>query len=352
VSKILLKVFSLICLAVNLNAPALSADPVKLSASEIALYQGNDRQARLVEAARKEGEISLYHSLPIEDMAVITAAFTKQYGIKVKGWRAGSETLLQRIVSEARAGRHEVDIVENNSPENEALRQEQFLQEVRSPYLKDLMPEAVPPHNEWVGTTIAVTVAAYNTNKIKKESLPKSYQELVNPKWKGLLGVEADNSPWFGTLTGALGGEPAFKLFADIVATNGISPRKGHSLLANLVASGEVPLALTTYGVKIEQLKQKGAPVDWFIIPPGIGQFKTMAMLKKAPHPNAAVLFYDFMLNEGQFLLADSNQVGTSTKTRSVFSQLPLQFIDPKQALQMRDAWTKSWDEVILKRKN
>jgi iron(III) transport system substrate-binding protein len=333
-------------------ALASAAEPGKRpsSVSEIALYQGDDRHAYLVEAAKKEGELSLYHSLPIEDMSIVTAAFTKKYGIKVKTWRAGSETILQRIMNEARAGRQEVDVVENNSPENEALRQEKLLQEVRSPYHKDLIPLAVPPHREWVGNTIAVTVAAYNTAKVKKEELPKTYQDLLHPRWQGRLGIEGDNNPWFGTLVQNLGEQQGLKLFSEIVAANGMSLRKGHSLLANLVVSGEVPLALTVYGVKIEQLKQKGAPVDWFVLPPSIGQFKTVAMLKKSPHPNAAVLFYDFMLNEGQMLLANNAQVVTSAKIDSVFRKLPLKFIDPVQALDMNEKWIKTWDEVILKK--
>ncbi|MDR1968074.1 MAG: ABC transporter substrate-binding protein, partial [Burkholderiaceae bacterium] len=95
--------------------------------------------------------------------------------------------------------------------------------------------------------TADVWAAAYNTDKVKKEDLPKSYENLQDPKWQGRLGVEAEDQGWFGTLIGALGKKRGLKLFTHIVDSNGISVRKGHSLLANLVASSEVPMALSAY---------------------------------------------------------------------------------------------------------
>jgi iron(III) transport system substrate-binding protein len=342
----------LILLMLNFNAATLAAGAGQgpASVNEIASYQAQDRQARLVNAGKKEGEVSIYHSIPIDDMTVITAAFTKKYGIKVKLWRSGSETVTQRVATEARGGRFEVDIVENNSQANEALHRERLLQEVRSPYLKDLIPAAIPAHKEWVGTTIDVWVAAYNTDKIKKEELPKTFQDLLDPKWKGRVSIESDNHAWFGTLTETMGERQAIKLFTDIASTNGISPRKGHSLLATLVGSGEVPLALTLYDWNVEKLKQKGAPVEWFPLSPVIAQFKTVAMLRKAPHPHAAVLFYDFMLNEGQALLAGRKLVPTSKKIETAAGKLSLKFIDPVRFLDMNDKWKKGWEEAIIKR--
>jgi iron(III) transport system substrate-binding protein len=329
---------------------SFAAEAVKgqLSVAEMAAYQGADRHDRLVAAAKNEGgELSVYHVYP--NLPVVMAAFTNKYGIKIKAWRSGSEGVLRKVTSEARAGRFEVDVVQNNAPENEAAHREKLLQEVRSPYLKDLIPEASPAHKEWVGITLDVFSAAYNTDKVKKDELPKSYQDLLDPKWKGRLGIEADDHHWFGTLAATLGEKQTHKLFSDIVATNGISVRKGHSLLTNLVASGEVPLGLTVYSWNPEQLKQKGAPVEGHLLQPVIAQFSTIAMLKKAPHPYSALLFHDFMLNEGQQLLADVKFVPTSRKIESPISRVPLKFIDPAAALDMQDKWLKSYDEVVVK---
>lgn len=345
----LIQFLAIVLLIGGYPVQVLSAEPAKgqLSVAEMAVYQGEDRQERLVAAAKKEGELSVYHVYP--NLPVIMTAFTNKYGIKVKPWRSGSEAVLQRLTTEARGGRFEADIVQNNAPENEAAHREKLLQEVRSPYLKDLMPQASPAHKEWVGITLDIYIAAYNTNKVKKDELPRSYEDLLDPKWKGRLGIEADDHAWFAALSAAMGEKQTHKLFADVVATNGISVRKGHSLLTTLVASGEVPLGLTVYSWNPEQLKQKGAPVEGLPLQPVIAQFSTIAMTKKAPHPYAALLFYDFMLSEGQQLLANANYVPTSNRSESPLSKTPLKFIDPVLALDMQEKWMKSYEDVVTK---
>ena len=336
---------SLLCLASWCGAQ--SAKPV-MTGAEAALYKGTDRYERFVEAAQKEGSVSVYHVYP--SLPSVLAEFTKKYGIKVKVWRSGSETVLQRVVTEAKAGRFEVDIVQNNSPENEAAYREKLLQEVRSPYQADLIAAALPVHHQWVGLTVDVWVAAYNTNKFKKTDLPKTYLDLQDPKWKGALGIEAFNQSWFGTLLTEMGEEQGLKVFNNIVATNGISARKGHSLLTMLVSSGEVPLALTTYSWIPEQLKAKGAPVDYLALQPLIAQASTIAMLKKAPNPNAAVLLYDFLLSDGQKILADDNFIPTSKKIQNPFTGVALKFVDPGLALDTQAKWQKNFEETFTKR--
>jgi iron(III) transport system substrate-binding protein len=330
--------------------PALAQDKAKIEqARALALYQGADRDAKLVAEAKREGEITIYHAYPA--LTKVIDAFGKKYGIKVNTWRSGSEAIVQRLTTEARAGRHEVDIVQNNAPENEFAHREKLLQEVRSPYQADLIPQAVPAHHEWAGITLDVWIAAYNTNKVKKEDLPKSYADLQDPKWKGKLGVEADDYGWFGALMSEIGEAQGTKVFNNIVATNGISVRKGHSLLGTLVASGDVPLALTIYDWNPPQLKDKGgAPIEGFYISPVIAQPSTIAMLKGAPHPAAALLFYDFMLSEGQQMLAKIHYTVTSKKLPSRLAGVQVKYIDPGKAIDNQGKWLKQYDEIILKK--
>ena len=314
---------------------------------DLATYQGDDREERLIAAAKREGELSVYHVYP--NLPVVMDAFTKKYGIRIKAWRSGSESVLQRLTTEARGGRFDVDVIQNNAPENEAAHREKLLLEVRSPYLKDLRPEASPPHHEWVGMTIDVFVAAYNTGKLSRDELPKTYQDLLDPRWNGKLGIEVDDQAWFNTLAEAMGERETHKLFADIIAKNGMSVRKGHSLLANLVASGEIPLGLTVYSWTPEQLKKKGAPIEVLPIAPVIAQFSTLAVARRAPHPNAALLFEDFMLSEGQQLLAGLQYVPTSTRLDSPITRLPLRFIDPEHAIDRQDQWIRTYQDVVTK---
>src|SRR5205085_3213894 len=132
-----------------------------------------DRAQKILEGAKKEGELSIYTSAQSDDMGALVAAFEKKYGIKVSMWRSSSEKVLQRAIQEARGNRHTMDIAETNGPELESMHREKILTAVKSPHLADLIAPAIRPHGEWVGTRLNVFVQAYNTNAVKKEDLPK-----------------------------------------------------------------------------------------------------------------------------------------------------------------------------------
>jgi len=319
------------------------------SVAEVAGLQGTDRQQRLIEGAKKEGTLNLYGSAPPDDLAALTAAFEKKYGIKVRVWRASSENIVQRSVTEMRANRNEMDVVETNGPDMEAMYREKLLQEVKSPYLADLIPGAIMPHREWVGTRLNVIVAAYNTKLVKKDELPKTLDDVANPKWKGKLGIEASDFDWFATVTSELGEAKGLKVFRDIVAANGVSVRKGHTLLANLVVAGEVPLALTVYHYKAEQLKNSGAPIDWFILPPAVARFQGVGVARRAPHPHAAMLFFDFMLSDAQEIFSKRDFTPASRKIESSITKLPIRFVDPKQMLDEDEKWNKLYSEIVTR---
>ena len=319
------------------------------SASTLAMYQGADREQRMAAGARLEGALTVYTSLTVEDITELAAAFEKKYGVKVKFWRAGSEKVLQRIVTEGRAGRFDFDVVETNGPELESLRREKLLLKAFSPYAADLVPQAILPHQEWIGTRLNMFVQIYNTKLVKKEDFPKTYQDLLDPKWKGRLGIEAEDTDWFGTVVKELGEEKGLKLFRDIVATNGLSVRKGHTLLAGLVASGEVPLGLTVYNHNADKLKKKGAPVDWDVIQPAIVRANGIALSKKPAHPHAAVLFYDFLLSDGQLILAKNEYLAASRKAGTILDQVQLRFIDASTVLDESAKWEKLYAEIITR---
>jgi iron(III) transport system substrate-binding protein len=258
--------------------------------------------------------------------------------------------VLQRAVTEARAQRFEVDAFETNGPELEALHREKLLQEVKSPHLAQLVPHALRPHGEWVTTRFNLFVAAYNTDLVKREELPKTWAELAAPRWKGRLGIEAYDHDWFAGVVGALGEAQGLKLFRDIVAANGLSVRKGHTLLSNLVVSGEVPLALTVYYYRPVQLKLKGAPIDWFALQPALARPNGVAVARRAPHPHAAVLFHDFMLNEAQELMPARHFIPASARAAATVKDVPrFTIIDPKLVLDEGGKWTKLYEEVIVR---
>jgi iron(III) transport system substrate-binding protein len=317
----------------------------------IALYQGHDREQRLLEGAKKEGSLVLYGSMTGPDQDALIEAFTKKYGIKVQSWRGGSEAVLQRTTAESRAGRFDADIVDNNVAEMEALHRETLLQKVASPQHASLIPAAVPEHKEWIGDSIDMFVQAYNTNKIKPAELPKTYHDLLDPKWKGQLGVEATDHHWFATVLEVLGYDEGMALFKKIVDTNGMSVRRGHTLLANMVASGEVPLALTVYDYSPAEIKKKGGPIEQFVIASPIGALRSIGLLKRAPHPHAALLYYDFLLgSDGQKILLTRARVPTSKDLDSPWKNVAIKFIDPARALDMKSKWTRDYETAVIRR--
>jgi iron(III) transport system substrate-binding protein len=311
---------------------------------------GADRLNKLVEMGKKEGMVTIYSSMPMDDMSALTSEFEKRYGIKTKVWRAGSENILQRVVLESKANKNEVDVIDTNGPEMEAMHREHILQVCQSPFLSELIPAAILPHREWIASRLNIFTCAYNTKVLKKQDLPKSYADLLDPKWKGKLAVEANDDDWLAGTVTQMGYDKGVALFKEIANKNGVTVRKGHTLLANLVASGEVPIALTLYNYKVEQMKNAGAPMDWFALEPTIARPNGVGVNKNAPHPYSAVLFQDFILSAGQFILGKRDFIPTNTKVPSTLNKMPLVFADPKVTLDDNAKWSRLYDEIFSHR--
>ena len=334
--------------AFNAAAALLAVSP-RLAISQAPAQTPSDREATLLRGARQEGEVSVATSLTAEELLALAAAFEKRYGVKVRTWRASSEKVLQRVIAEARAGRHDIDVVETNGPELEALHREKLLAGMASPHQADLLPQALRPHGQWIGSRVNMFVHAYNTQLVRKDELPRSYADLTHPRWKGRLGIETEDEDWFAMVVKGLGEEAGLRTFREIARVNGFSVRKGHTLLAGLVASGEVPLALTIYSHGAEKLKQKGGPLEWFAIAPAVGRANGVAILRGAPRPQAGALFADFLLGpEGQSILASGGYVPANRRLPNRAHDLPLVFVDPAVVLDEADKWKKLYAEIVL----
>ena len=303
-------------------------------------------------ASAHEGTLTLYTTIAEKDLPTLIQPFEKQHGITVNVWRAGTDRLLQRTMGEAAAGRNDVDVIHFGSPEMEALAREQVLVPVDSPVHADLQPGSVPAHKQWAATLLSVWVQAYNTKLLKPEDLPKSYADLLDPKWKGKLGIEAKDQDWFASVVDVMGGgEKGLKYFQDMVATNGMSVRLGHTLLTNMVVSGEVPLGLTVYNYMPEQQKKKGAPIDWFALEPAIARSNAVGIARDAPHPNAARLFYDYLLGEeAQRHFVSMDYVPSNTKVQSPLEGVKIVQVDPVRTLDEAEKWTGLFAETFVKR--
>jgi iron(III) transport system substrate-binding protein len=316
---------------------------------ELANYSGPDRTARLLAGARKEGTVTLYSSATLADQSAIVGAFQAKYGIKVQQWRGSSEDIRNRALTEYAGGRFDADVAETAGSEMEIMVRERLLQPVTPPAAAALIPQARMPHNGWIATRLSVFVGAYNTNIIKPADVPKSYQDLRDPRWKGKLGIEVDDANWFLSVVGFMGEPQGLRLFHDIVAANGMSVRKGHTLLANFVGSGEVPLALTAYSYRVEQMKNvEGAPVELLYLPPVVALPTGAGVFKKAPHPHAALLLLDFYLTDVQKILAEREAVVTDPRVKPLPKDMI--FVDLPKYLDEGERWTKLFEDTFVKK--
>ena len=333
--------------ALLLSLSMLPAAAQAPKAEDVYKYRGADRDTRLVERARQEGSLVLYTSLAPTESKPLAEAFEKKYGIKVELWRALSDKVVQRVITEAQGNRHTVDVVETNGPEMEALAQEKVLAEVHSPFVADLPQDGIPQHRLWYPDRLNFFVVGYNTQKVKREELPKTYDGFLDPKWKGRIGIEATDSEWMAALVGK-GGATSMDFFRKLSAMKP-DVRKGHVLLAQLVASGEIPVGLTLYNSNVESLKAKGAPIDFAPVQPVVARAQGIGAAKNAPHPHAAVLFIDFVLSpEGQKLYESLGRVPASTKVKSELNNFPFVMTDPGTVLREAPKWEPLWNELFI----
>jgi len=337
-------------LPVLLLAALLPWGPATSAAEDAFRHEGPDREAKLAEGARREGTLVLYTSLAPSESKPLAEAFERKYGVKVELWRALSDKVVQRVVTEAQARRNSVDVVETNGPEMEMIAREHLLAASRSPYAEDLPASATPAHREWLPDRMNYFVVGYNTAKVKREEIPKTYEGFLDPRWHGRIGLEATDTEWMAALVKAWGEEKGMDFFRRLAAMKP-DVRKGHVLLAELVAAGEVPVGLTMYEANIQSLKRRGAPIDFVPVQPVAARPQGIGVAKAAPHPHAALLFVDFVLSpEGQRLFESMGRGPASRKVKSALSDFPITPIQPATVLDESARWEKLWNELFLQK--
>ena len=329
--------------------PLLASAAMAQADNALLLASGPERASQLVAAAKAEGAVTLYTSIAGRDLKPLLKPFEEKYGIKVTVWRASGDSVMNRVINESKASRAGADIVHAGVVELEVLRREKLLQPVNSPYFVDLLQGSVAPGKEWAATIYSMWVQAYNTNLVKKEDLPQSYQDLLDPRWKNKLGYEVENIDWFAAVVKSMGEAKGVQFFRDLSKGNGISVRKGHSNLNGMVAAGDVPMALTVYNYMPEQLKGKGAPIDWTVLQPAVVRANAVGVVKGAKNAAAAALLEDYLLSDAQPIYAKLSYLPASKKIKSALDSYKIMVVDPSESLDGRDHWKNLYDEIIIK---
>lgn len=265
-----------------------------------------------VQAAKKEAALVLYTSMTVEQAQRLNDAFKAKYPfIQQSMFRAVGERLLTKIMTEAQAGRYDFDVVQSAETQAYFLKKRNLLAKYFSPEDKNIQKPFFDPDGYWAAVYMMPNVIGYNTRMVKRAEAPKSDEDLLNPKWKGKIGMDHSKPEWFSWKLKRMGEEKGLAYMKKLGAQD-FKLYSGLTILTGLLAAGEFPLVLNTYLHNIEDAKRKGAPVDWVAQDPVFTKFQPIGIGAKAAHPNAARLYVDFMLGEeGQKIIASFGRVPT-----------------------------------------
>lgn len=268
-----------------------------LLGSEIVFGQTLDR----IEAAKKEGQVVFFSGMIVQDTQVLLSAFEKRYPfIKASHYRARGSALVARIQTESRAGVQSWDVYNSTGFEGYVLLEQGYFARYDSPERKNYPTGHRDAEGTWATMYTTPMLPSYNTRMVAPKDLPKDYAELLQPKWKGRLGLDPQDFEWYANLRKLWGAERTRNFLTGLVRQE-IALRQGRALLTDLLAAGEFAILINNYLPNVLRVKEKGGPVGYFPLDPVISGAGPVAINRQAPHPNAARLFVDFCLSkEGQ----------------------------------------------------
>ncbi|HEY7167063.1 MAG TPA: extracellular solute-binding protein [Candidatus Binatia bacterium] len=297
------------------SAEAKLAGLQKLSPSE--------RQQRLLEGARSEGEAVIYANMDVAAMNPLAQGFMKKYStVKATSIHFSGASIITRLDAENRAAKAVSDVVLSGQLGVLALIDKKIAAHYRSPELEFYREGLKDSDGLWTAYMTNVMVTAYNTRLVKKEDAPRNLMDLLKPIWKNKLTMDSQSYVWFGTILHYLGEEPGIRFMKRLNAQNP-SHQRGRRLMTQLVAAGEFDMAVETNLNSVLSLSKQGAPL-WFAPMPPFFLSPSLAFINAgAPHPYAAALFLDYLLSEeGQRVIVTTNRMPAHVKVKSPESQL------------------------------
>jgi iron(III) transport system substrate-binding protein len=264
----------------------------------------------IIAAAKREGNISYYTTMTLSQSKKVVDRFQQKYPfIKPELFRSGGDAIMNRIQNEARGGLYAWDVVSTRGDQVLPLQDQKLITAYHSPEAKFIAPDLVDDQGYWAAYYVNPYVLGYNTNLVKDSEVPKTYQELLDPKWKGRK-ISLDDSA-YGFLAGlmrAWGKEQAIEYFKKLAAQQPVVMR-GNTNRVQLAMAGEYPLIIA-YAPTIQRETSKGHPIKWVPLEPVPVQVNPMMLASHAPHPNAGKLFVDFLLSkEGQEMLVKFRRI-------------------------------------------
>jgi iron(III) transport system substrate-binding protein len=308
--------------------------------------------ASLIEGAKKEGKVMVYGASSLTEAVPVIKKFEQKYPfLKVEYQQALGETNANRIMTEAMAGRYQADVYTGKLRAALLLRSKGLLDKYLSPERRFFREGLIDPEGYRAPIYLSIFIIAYNTRLVRPQEVPKNYDDLLDPKWKGQVGLNRYEYDWFTGVLEVMGKDKGTAYMEKLAKQDPVLRDTG-SLSAQLLAAGEFPLG-TMYVHSAARMKKQGAPVEWAKFEfPAPTNLTSMSILGKAPHPNAARLFYDHFLSQDvQEMLAAMGRIPSRNGVRSDLPEgTKLFFIDERLASdKVVDRSIQEFDRIFKK---
>ncbi len=310
-------------------------------------------EVALFEKAKAEGKLVAYLAMNAADAVTVQASFEKKYSaIKVELVRMGAPSILQRILTEQRGGKTFADVVLGFGFVHYELAQQKLLAKYDSPERKNYVGQFKDAEGYWTNVMPIVHTIAYNSTLVPSSELPTRYADLLQPKWQGRLGLNSNNLMFLAAMMAHFGRDAGMD-FLQKLAAQSPQVRSGGTLLATLVAAGEFPLGFSINENNVENLRLKGAPVDWLKpADPFYGELVPIGIMAGAAHPNAARLFIDYVLSkEGQELFRNMGKIPArgDVTPKINLDRDKIRMIPPEESART-NYYAKLFDDLFVKR--
>jgi ABC-type Fe3+ transport system substrate-binding protein len=312
------------------------------------LAQAAEPDAARLAAAQREGHLLWYTTLLEEAWAPIRQGFQQRYpGIDVQVVRAAAPLNAKKIIDEHAAGAVKADLFDGSSTAG-LLMARALVQPYISPSASTIPAQFKDPDGHWTSTVLYYMTMGYNPAMIKPADAPKTWDDLLDPKWQGKMAWSAELAPTsaqglVGNVLLSMGDEAGMaylrRLSAQRIANIQINPRR----IVSMVARQDYPIGLQVMVHHTVMAQREGQNVNWVRMEPLTATGNAIGIVKGGPHPNAARLMVDFILSEsGQKLLKAADHIPSNRIVDSGFPELDdvkVRFISPVQAAQNNDKW-------------
>jgi iron(III) transport system substrate-binding protein len=266
----------------GMSLPALGADSVDMA------------------AAKKEGKVVWYCSVPIATAQKIANLFQSKTGIKVELFRSGGSNILRRFQQEGDAGKVFVDVLTHSDPAAaSALTKKNLFVPFKAADFDKVPTEVKDPQGFHVAQRLNVMAIYVRDDMLPEADRPKTWTDLANPKYKGKIVMPDPNfSSLLVVIAGTLGRAHGWKYF-DALRKNDVMVVQSNQQVSDMIKRGERSIAMAADAAYVGPARKQGMKIS--ILYPTDGAFviaSPSSVVKGSPNPNAAKAFAEFMLSK------------------------------------------------------